>query len=676
MQPRYLPTLLLPLLFFVSCETRSKASASPAPVFTHEEVMQYVPKGPAQCFREISFDANEKKVYSDSLFRLQFSEQDPVKYAEFCEKIHLDGVILQAVPQAGYATYLQTKVNTPYPGMKGDFFGETLKELHKHGISGFGYIGIGWIMKYAQEHPQYTNGDTTHPLICVNSPYREKLIASSREVLNNYPVDGLRYDILDQPAECRCAGCRKLYREMFNDTMPAKWIDWQHQEKFRVESLSRVVRDLYAVCKAVKPSVPVWQNWFNGEDRADISDVNYVDMSYLEFADPFRELFLNGVFDKDGIITGKVIENPETAWKCLALGGRCYSYFASVGKTGLPDGDTSFDRIVPVDWFEKNLAPFYARVHEVQPWLENTRPVTDIAIVYNEKTRYHYDQYDRDDYMKILRGLTEPLLAAGNPIRYISNVNLPATPLESYQALLLPECSGFSDDELAAIKNYADAGGTVIITGDALSYTAGGDPLPDFALGAIMGVSRKEKGPGFRKTGSVSIDSLETGYTRHVIEDGKIPEKSYTLHKSQTRLTPVRATSGQTLSVVIAPGQPAQPFIHLRRYGKGSVYYIASSEMPDIVAAVLNLAGVHSPVTNHNLRAMAVLTRKKDGNEWCLHLLDKGVYSLRIDKKNCPAAKIAATYPADLKDLKITFTKDSILVSVNNPNDYSAILLH
>ncbi|MDP4251306.1 MAG: hypothetical protein Q8918_14470, partial [Bacteroidota bacterium] len=338
-KPGSILMLIIPVVL-ISCNQADK------PLFTHDEVMQYIPKGPADCFRQISFDVNEKKEYPQAVLNTFFSEQDPVKYAEFCQKINLDAVILQGVPQAGYATYRQTKVNTVYPGMKGDFFGETLRELHKRGISGFGYVGIGWVMKYAKEHPEYTDGDKDRPMICLNSPYRDRVMESAREIIRNYPVDGFRFDILDQPAQCRCAGCKKLYQELFNDTMPATWVDWQHRQRFRVESISRFIKDSYAACKAAKPSVPVWQNWFNGEDYADLSDASYVDMSYLEFTDPFFELFLNGIFDKKGIITGKVIEDPKRAWKCLALGGRCYSYFASVGKTGLPDADTSFDRIV------------------------------------------------------------------------------------------------------------------------------------------------------------------------------------------------------------------------------------------------------------------------------------------------------------------------------------------
>jgi len=477
---------------------------------------------------------------------------------------------------------------------------------------------------------------------------------------------------LDQPAQCRCEGCKKLYQEMYKDTMPEEWIDWQHRQRFRLESINRIVKDLYAVCKAIKPTVPVWQNWFDGTQYADISDVSYVDMAYLEFADPFRELFLNGVFDKEGIITGKVIENPETRWKCLALGGRCYSYFASVGKTGLPDFDESLDRDVASDWFEKSLAPFYAQVRDAKPYLDNNKPVTNIAIVYNEKTRYHYYNYERSDYIKILRDITEPLLSSGNPVRFISNSNLDKTPLNSYEAVLLPESSGFSDDELAVIKNYAEEGGKVVVVGDALSYTADGSPVPDFTLSEIMGVSRREKPVAFKNIENINSYCKDQAIPREVIMDGRMPDKIYNLDK---QFTPVTVKTGQTLSYIKISGKEQQPLVHVNQFGKGFVYYVASPEMPEVTAAVLNHAGVFSPVKNYDPSTLAVLAKKNDKDEWILHLLDKGEYSLIIDKKYCPASAISSSYLANMEDIKIESTDNSILIEVNNENDYCAIVL-
>ena len=272
------------------------------------------------------------------------------------------------------------------------------------------------------------------------------------------------------------------------------------------------------------------------------------------------------------------------------MGGKCYSYFKTDNKTGMPSDDKENKQ-----WLENELAPFYAQVRDAEPYLINTSPVTNIAIIYNEKTRYHYDQFEREDYMKVLRDITEPLLSSGNPVRFISNVNLVTTPLEPYKALLLPESSGFSDDQLAVIKNYAEQGGIVVVIGDALSYTSEGTPLPDFALSEIMGVSRKEKPEELKKSGNIQSYGKNQADPREVIRDGGMPAKVYAIDKQFTTVT---VKAGQTLSVIKASKEQKQPLVHLNSYGKGFIYYIASSEMPEVTAAVLNYAGVLSPVKN------------------------------------------------------------------------------
>jgi len=75
------------------------------------------------------------------------------------------------------------------------------------------------------------------------------------------------------------------------------------------------------------------------------------------------------------------------------------------------------------------------------------------------------------------------------------------------------------------------------------------------------------------------------------------------------------------------------------------------------------------------VNGLAVLTRKDHENEWVLHLTDKGKYSLVIDKKYCGASAIAATFPAGMKNIRLRFTPDALLIEVNNENDYSAIVL-
>jgi hypothetical protein len=457
------------------------------PIFTREEVAAYKPIGASRCFRQICLEYNTptraKQRYAEEELRSFFSKYDPVAYAKFCKDIHLDAALMLAVPQGGYTTYLQTKVGEPYPYLKGcdrDFFGETTRELHKQGIACLGYIIIGWNIKYGNEHPEVSFGNPLGPLICLNSPYTDLVIEYSREVLTHYPIDGLRYDILDQPAQCRCADCRKFHKELFADEMPEEWPDWRRRERFRMESITRCMRRIYEACKAVKPSVEIWQNWFNDDNACDLRASKYVDLAYLEFADPFRELFLNGVFNKGAVITGKILEDHRARRTCMALGGRCYSYFEVNGATALPN---------ETDWFHKDLAPFYAMVEEIEPYLVDAKPVPYAGVVFSEATRFRYDGYSRQPHMALLRRLTEPYLARSLPLEFIASEHLARRDLSQFKLLVLLESSGLDGDARRALCAYARRGGQLLIAGPALLFDEAGAMRDDFSLAGEMGVS-------------------------------------------------------------------------------------------------------------------------------------------------------------------------------------------
>ena len=96
--------------------TLPAADAYDPPLWTPEEVAAYKPKGPSQCFRQLCLEYNSTSRYDFEKGRFgkpekmikDFSQADPVNYAEFCRRINLDGVLLLSVPEGGYTTYLQT----------------------------------------------------------------------------------------------------------------------------------------------------------------------------------------------------------------------------------------------------------------------------------------------------------------------------------------------------------------------------------------------------------------------------------------------------------------------------------------------------------------------------------------------------------------------------------------
>ena len=230
------------------------------------------------------------------------------------------------------------------------------------------------------------------------------------------------------------------------------------------------MRRIYETCKKTKPSVEVWQNWFNDRGPCDLRASKYVDLAYLEFADPFRELFLNGVFDKGGIITGKILRSHGTRRMCLVLGGRCYSYFPVDGKTALPS-DAVLARYSAhknprgVAWFKTDLAPFYAMVAGIEPYLIGAKPVPAFGVVFSEATRFRYAGYNRGPYMAQLRRLAEPCLARSNPPEFLAAEHLAGRDLGRFKLLVLPESSGLPKEARDALVQYVRGGGQLLVAG-------------------------------------------------------------------------------------------------------------------------------------------------------------------------------------------------------------------
>ena len=457
------------------------------PVFSPEEVKGYTPRGASHCFRHFCFDYN----WCGGDIEDYFTRANPAQFAEFCKQINMDGVLLLAVPHQGYCTY-ETEIGEKFPGMKGDWFGQTVKELHNRGIAALGYITLARNCKYALEHPEHAWDRNGERFLCLNTPYLDLVAAYSQEVLRKYPVDALRYDTLEVPLNHRCEHCEKFYRELYGEEMPEKWdaADWRRQYDFARATSTRATRRLYEACKAVKPQIEVWQNGFMahpGFDRNDLEAARWQDMAYVEHSDPFRQIFLQDVLRAKGSVVGRILHSPDRRL-CMALGGACYTY----------ERVSRYD-VLPPDrrWYFEDVKPFYAMVADVEQYVDGSSPVRCFGMVYCESTRFRNDKYDRSGYVKLLRRITESYLKRSLVPEFISNLDLPSDSLSRFKLLVLPETSGLRPQDLAALRAYMAAGGQLLVVGDALRYDENGLPRKDFALAGEMGVSfRGVVGPG------------------------------------------------------------------------------------------------------------------------------------------------------------------------------------
>ena len=145
---------------------------------------------------------------------------DAEDFAETLYRANIDYVNIFARCNIGFS-YYPTKVGTPYPGMKGDMVGDTVRALHKRGMGVTLYTNGGLNHQLLAENPglskiardgsiwegdeesRITNNFFRSP--CYLGEYRSHLLREIKEMLS-YDPDGIFIDCL-RATPCFCPIC-------------------------------------------------------------------------------------------------------------------------------------------------------------------------------------------------------------------------------------------------------------------------------------------------------------------------------------------------------------------------------------------------------------------------------------------------------------------------------------
>ncbi|MFC3199647.1 isochorismatase family protein [Parapedobacter deserti] len=652
------PTISGNQLLLASGREASIKKARPAPprTFDTEYVKNYIPRGPTQSFRQLCYDYNWEGRELINL-PLKFTKSSPAEYAELSKQANMDAVLVLAVPHHGYTTHV-SDYGELFPGLGYDWFGQVVDELHKRDISALGYVTLGANFKFMRDHvglPQIRSGMESQGQfggrgLCLNAPgYLDLVMNYSKELLTHYPIDGIRYDFMVSPYGCDCNGCKSYYKQVYKEEFTS-WheirssADSSRYLTFNIATLKRAAHQLNDACRSVKPNVEVWQNHLDPAMEADINTGRLYDIAYVEYGTPFRLLALRGILDKKGIIVGQTLKSPIRRL-IMALGARCYQYIKVDQETALPVGDE-------LTWVKEDLSPFFKMVSEVQPYLENATPLSDVGILFSENTRYRFPHYDRKTYMQACENITNNYLQASMPVEYINVLDLAKKELSKLRILILPYTSGLTTSELDIVKEYVNNGGNLVIMGDALCYNEEGEQLGDFALAEEMGVQ----------------------LIRNIPIQDELPVTYASTTEKITDLTHVRPIRGKTVESLSHQGQQI-PLIHINDCGKGKAIYVASAS----AAAILNEA-THRyvgelPIQVKNSKQV-VLTHQPDQSRWILHLIDDGDYQIRIKKNFAGFGKIDTTFPESSElNAELKEDGDHLVISVKGDRDDRLLVL-
>jgi hypothetical protein len=145
---------------------------------------------------------------------------DAERFADTLKEARVEYVAAFAKCNIGFA-YYPTKIGTPHPHLRFDMLGQMVEQCHKRGIAITAYFNVGldhvlaaqrrdWAIQ--NKDGQVISGDRTanfFRVMCLNSGYRQHLLGMIREVIEQYPVDGIFLDCMNvQPCygnECLCS---------------------------------------------------------------------------------------------------------------------------------------------------------------------------------------------------------------------------------------------------------------------------------------------------------------------------------------------------------------------------------------------------------------------------------------------------------------------------------------
>jgi hypothetical protein len=393
---------------------------------------------------------------------------DVEAFTDRIKRCGVDQLTFHARCNLGMA-YYDTKIGIRHPSLKYDLFGKLADACQKKDIALIAYFNGGissaegllhrdWTTLYFDGR-EYREPPLTPYVrtMCYNTPYRDHLIAMILEVAKNYPVSGFFIDCL-AGYPCICPICVKEMKE--------RGIDWTKESeviKFSQYSALRLAKD---ISKAVKEINPGFQLYFNGlsfEDQADIA--TWLECEDLPTASwgyeylPVLSHYMRTLGNKPVMnMTGRFYDwgdfgglRPEAAIKSELLYGLANGMRPNIGGHFHPRGD-------PENAVLDRIEKIYKDLQTMEPWFNDAKNITEIAIVYTKSDRNIRSQASSDGPLRAAVRMLSELKQQFDVVTEYSDWT-------KYKVLVIPDDIIFSEEIARRVKAHIAAGKAVIASG-------------------------------------------------------------------------------------------------------------------------------------------------------------------------------------------------------------------
>lgn len=416
-------------------------------------------------------------------------EWDATEFAQTLQDANVAYINAFARCNIGFA-YYPTKVGIPYPGMKGDMFGDLLRECHKRDIGVSAYINVGLDHEQSSRHMGWLRldregrvirGDRTGNFfreLCYNNPeYRAYHFAMLQEICA-YDPDGYFLDcMVVEP--CYCYDCLNKMNSLAidpDDTTANCKFQEQSMVDFSEESRKIIGKNKYVYLNGMH-YVKVQGMDTHIEIECLPSGWGYDTFwPHVSYARNIQDavLYMTGRFqtswgDFGGFKTKESLEHDYFDALCAGVG-------VSIG-----------DHMHPAKNLDKEvyrtIGELNAMVMELEPYTEKAKFMADIGVLVNAERDFGSEGFVlTDSYHGLARMFGE--------LRQSFDIINETMSLDKYRLLVLPDRLKMNADMEDKIADFLSQGGKVLSSGTAgLNSEQRGFTLPEWDF-EFAGVDR------------------------------------------------------------------------------------------------------------------------------------------------------------------------------------------
>jgi len=401
---------------------------------------------------------------------------DPDVFADTLARAHVDSVTCFAKCHHGMF-YYNSKVGPRHPALKFDLLAKQIRACHKRDILVPVYVSVQWESHAGSTHPEWRAvspdgklpgpllnpiGGCSWPLMCVLTGYRRYLADTIVELLENYAIDGLFFDIVQDIDSCSSPALDRMRAEGVNPDDPAQ------RKAFSRRVMIEFIREFTALVHKHRRGLPVF---YNGRIGIPMRD-SLPHLTHLEVESLPSAFWGYGHFQRVGRhvrLLGKpflgMTARFHKSWAdfgtlkpAAALEYESLTALAHGG--GVSIGDQLHPRGTLEEATYEQIGTIYGKIRDLEPWCENARPVTQVGVL-SLLTKPDADEAQAEASDSGAVGML-------NETHHLFDVLDMDCPFDPYELLVLPDAIAPHPKLLKKLRDYLRQGGRLLVTGRSL----------------------------------------------------------------------------------------------------------------------------------------------------------------------------------------------------------------